>query len=148
MIDKTAEQIWIPVKEAAEMTGYTPAYLTALVKDMLLQPENERPMQVRQVSNGYEIWQPDLIEFVAQYAAGRLHRDVKRIWVSTTEGAEITGYNRDHVIKLARDNWRIEENHRLIRVRRKAGHYDIWLPDLMKYIAEHGYGPTQKKRNK
>jgi hypothetical protein len=148
MIDKTAEQIWIPVNEAAEMTGYTPAWLTALVKDMLLQPEDERPMQIRQTVSSYEIWLPDFIEYVAQYAAGRLNREVKRIWVSTTEGAEITGYNRGYINKLARDSWRVEENQRLIRVRRKAGRYDIWLPDLMKYMSEYGYGPIQKKRNK
>ena len=71
----------------------------------------------------------------------------KRIWVNTAEGAEITGYHRDHVQKLARDNWNLPENQRLIKVRNKGNRYDIWLPDLMKYIHIHGYGPHLKPSN-
>jgi hypothetical protein len=71
----------------------------------------------------------------------------KRIWVNTAEGAEITGYNRDHVQKLARDNWKLPERERLIKVRNKGNRYDIWLPDLMEYIRTHGYGPHLKPSN-
>jgi hypothetical protein len=71
----------------------------------------------------------------------------EEIWVSTGEGAQITGYHRDHVQKLARDNWKLPEQERLIRIRKRARGYDIWLPDLVNYISEHGYGPHQKPPN-
>ncbi|MEO8607174.1 MAG: hypothetical protein ABI690_04800 [Chloroflexota bacterium] len=67
------------------------------------------------------------------------------IWVSTSEGAELTGYNRDHVQKLARDNWNRDENQRLIKVKKRARGYDIWLPDLVRYIEKYGYGPHQNE---
>ena len=70
---------------------------------------------------------------------------IEEIWVSTGEGAEITGYNRDHVQKLARDNWKLPEDQRLIRrIRKRKWGYDIWLPDLVAYIENHGIGPFKK----
>ncbi|MBZ0296330.1 MAG: hypothetical protein K8L99_27465 [Anaerolineae bacterium] len=65
----------------------------------------------------------------------------EEIWVSTSEGAELTGYNQVHVQKLARDNWNLPEAERLIQVRRRKRGYDIWLPDLMRYMRESGNGP-------
>jgi hypothetical protein len=147
MTDKTTEQIWVSAKDGAEITGYTPAYLLQLVKNMFLQPEAERPIQVRNEANQYQIWLPDLIEFVSQYAAGRLNTKVEETWVNTTEGAEITGYHRDYVQRLARDSWNLDEEQRIIKVRQRAGRYELWLPDLFKYIADHGYGPIQKKHS-
>jgi hypothetical protein len=147
MIDKTAEQIWIPIKQAAEITGYTPAYLTDLVKEMLLQPEDERPMQVRYQSDVYEIWLPDLIEYVAQYAAGRLNQEAEEIWVNSTEAAEITGYNPDYLRKIVRLNREMPEDQRLLKLRKRSHGYDMWLPDLIKYI-KNGHGPYQKPRRK
>lgn len=70
----------------------------------------------------------------------------EKIWVSTGEGADITGYHRDHLQKLARDNWKLPENERLIRrIRKRARGYDIWLPDLIAYIENHGHGPFKKQ---
>lgn len=66
------------------------------------------------------------------------------IWVNTNEGAEITSYFSAHVRKLARDNWKLSEDQRLIRVRRRVERYEIWLPDLINYIEEHGYGPHHR----
>lgn len=66
---------------------------------------------------------------------------VEEIWVNTNEGAEITGYHHEHVRKLARDNWNLSEDERIIRVRRRVGRYDLWLPDLMKYLNSFGKGP-------
>jgi hypothetical protein len=62
-------------------------------------------------------------------------------WVSTSEGAEITGYNQIYVQRLARDNWNLPEAERLIRVRKRSRGYDLWLPDLMRYMNESGNGP-------
>jgi hypothetical protein len=71
----------------------------------------------------------------------------EEIWVNSTEGAEITGYHRDHVQELARNNWKKPETERLIRVRKRTNGYDIWLPDLVRYIEEHGRGPQRQKQS-
>lgn len=69
----------------------------------------------------------------------------QEIWVNTTEAAEITGYNNEHVRLIARENWKMAEEERLIRVRRRSNRYDIWLPDLVQYMHERGYGPYGKR---
>ena len=66
---------------------------------------------------------------------------VEEIWVNVTEGAEITGYHPDHVRELARNNWKLSEEERLIKIRKRSHGYDIWLPDLVRYKSEHGRGP-------
>ena len=68
----------------------------------------------------------------------------QEIWVNTNEAAEITGYFYTHVRKLARDNWNLPEDERLIRVRRRVDRYEIWLPDLMRYLKEIGRGPHKR----
>jgi hypothetical protein len=72
----------------------------------------------------------------------------QEIWVNTTEGSEITGYHRVYLQKLAHKNWKKPEEERLIRVRLRSNRYDIWLPDLINYIQEHGHGPQGKKQVK
>jgi hypothetical protein len=69
---------------------------------------------------------------------------VEEIWVNVTEGAELTGYNTDYVRGLARNNWKLAEADRLIKIRKRSHGYDIWLPDLMRYRAEVGRGPQGK----
>lgn len=68
----------------------------------------------------------------------------EEIWVSTSEGAELTGYNQIHVQKLARDNWNLPEAERLIKIRKRSRGYDIWLPDLIRYMRESGNGPQTR----
>lgn len=65
------------------------------------------------------------------------------IWVTTKEGAEITGYNPRYLQQLAHKNWTQPENERQIKVRNRSRRYELWLPDLLKYIEEYGYGPHQ-----
>jgi hypothetical protein len=65
----------------------------------------------------------------------------EEIWVSTSEGAEITGYYQPYVQKLARENWKLPEAERLIQVRKRKRGYDLWLPDLMQHMRESGNGP-------
>jgi hypothetical protein len=72
---------------------------------------------------------------------------VEEIWVNTNEAAEITGYFYTHVRKLARDNWNLPEDQRVIRVRRRVERYEIWLPDLIKYKNDIGKGPHSKAKN-
>lgn len=69
----------------------------------------------------------------------------QEIWVTTTEGRELTGYNRQYVEKLANKNWRLPEAERLIKLRKRSGRFELWLPDLLRYIDEVGYGPHQDK---
>ena len=148
MTDKTTKNIWVTAKEGAEIIGYTPAYLAEILKSMLLQPESERLIQVRHESNRYQIWLPDLVEFVAQYAAGRVTTDAEEIWVNATEAAEITGYSSSYLRKVVRETWRLPETQRLIKIRKRSRGYDMWLPDIIRYIAQHGHGPYQKLKTK
>jgi len=70
-----------------------------------------------------------------------MNETVEEIWVLTSEAAEITGYNVNYLQKLARKLWLQDEAERLIRLRKRGGQYEIWLPDLLNYIEEHGTGP-------
>ena len=70
----------------------------------------------------------------------------QEIWVMTTEGAELTGYSREYLELLARKNLRLPEDERLMTVRMRARRYEVWLPDLLRYIEEIGYGPHQNKK--
>jgi hypothetical protein len=77
--------------------------------------------------------------------AGIVTEDVQEIWVSTTEAAEITGYNADYVQRLAREAWHQAEDKRLIKVRNRSRRYEIWLPDLIVYINANRHGPQPKR---
>jgi hypothetical protein len=61
-------------------------------------------------------------------------------WVSTNEGAAITGYHLDHVRRLARENMRLPEAERSFRVRKDGHAYAIWLPDLLSYFDKDDNG--------
>ncbi len=68
------------------------------------------------------------------------------IWVMTREGAELTGYSSEYIEKLAHKNLRLPEDERQIKVRKRSGFfYELWLPDLLRYRDEIGYGPHQDK---
>ena len=69
----------------------------------------------------------------------------QEIWVITPEGAELTGYSREYLEQLARKNSKLSEDERQIKVRKRANRYELWLPDLLRYIDEIGYGPHQDK---
>jgi hypothetical protein len=69
----------------------------------------------------------------------------QEIWVMTTEGAELTGYSREYLEQLSRKNWRLPEDERVIKVRMRSNRYELWMPDLLRYINEIGYGPHQDK---
>lgn len=68
----------------------------------------------------------------------------QQIWVTTREGAEVTGYNKQYLEKLAKKNWLLPEDERTIKLRKRSGRYELWLPDLLIYIKEIGYGPYPK----
>ena len=69
----------------------------------------------------------------------------QEIWVFTSEGAEATGYNGQYLKKLAQKMSKLPEAERPIKVRMRARRYELWLPDILRYIDEIGYGPHQDK---
>ncbi len=70
----------------------------------------------------------------------------QQIWVTTNEAEELTGYNRRYLKQLAHKNSKLPDDERLIKVRKRSGlFYELWLPDLLRYIKEIGYGPHQNK---
>ncbi len=71
---------------------------------------------------------------------------VQEIWVSTTEAAEITGYNAVYLKKLANKIWQLAEEERPIKIRNRSRRYEFWLPDLIAYIDESGHGPQRKRK--
>jgi hypothetical protein len=69
----------------------------------------------------------------------------QQIWVITPEGAELTGYSREYLEKLSRKQLRLSEDERLIKIRKRANRYELWLPDLLHYLEEIGRGPQDRK---
>jgi len=69
----------------------------------------------------------------------------QQIWVMTEEGAEITGYSREYLQRLAKKIFGMPEDEQLIKIRMRSRRYEFWLPDLLYYIQEIGYGPHQDK---
>ncbi|HEX2623334.1 MAG TPA: hypothetical protein VHL11_24405 [Phototrophicaceae bacterium] len=67
-------------------------------------------------------------------------------WVNLNEAAQITGYNRVHLLKLAQRIFRKPEEDREIKIRRRSNGYDMWLPDLMKYRNSPSHGPQRKRK--
>ena len=71
----------------------------------------------------------------------------QQVWVTTNEAEELTGYNRQYLKHLASKNSKLPDDDRLIKVRMRSGRfYELWLPDLPRYIKEIGYGPHQDKK--
>ena len=66
-------------------------------------------------------------------------------WVTVTEAAEKSGYNRGYIQKLAQKNWKLPEAERTIRVRKAQFGYLVWMPDVIRYTTEIGRGPQLKK---
>ena len=71
----------------------------------------------------------------------------QQIWVMTGEGAELTGYSHEYLEKLANKNWRLPEDERPIKIRKRVGYfYELWLPDLLRYMTEIGSGPMTSSK--
>jgi hypothetical protein len=78
----------------------------------------------------------------------RPNTKVEEIWVNVTEASKITGYSRPHMQKLARENWNMSEKARHIRIVKRSNGYDMWLPDVVRYMEDLGYGPYGKRQKK
>jgi hypothetical protein len=72
---------------------------------------------------------------------------VEEIWVNTSEAAELTGYHRNYVQKLARENWSLPEDERQLLVQRHPNGYMLWLPALVEYLSGKSRGPHSKHKH-
>jgi hypothetical protein len=80
------------------------------------------------------------------------HIDFAENWVNVTQAAEITGYSRDRVQRIASNNWNLPEAEREITVKRYSNGYMIWLPSLQEYMTKPlstpgGRGPRAKRKH-
>ncbi len=69
----------------------------------------------------------------------------QEVWVMMAEGAQLTGYNSRYLGQLAKKNLLLPEDERYIKVRMRSHRLELWLPDLLRYIREIGYGPHNDK---
>jgi hypothetical protein len=73
--------------------------------------------------------------------------EMEETWVNVTESAELLGYHRMTISKLAQANWNLPENEREIQIKRHTHGYMLWLPDLIKYAGRKGHGPLPKRKS-
>lgn len=65
-----------------------------------------------------------------------------RDWLTVTEAAERSGYSREHVQRLARENIEKPELAQNVRVDKTSDRgYLIYWPSLVAYMAEIRHGP-------
>jgi hypothetical protein len=64
--DLSVEEIWVTVTEGAEKTGYNLHAMRKMIWKMGAQPEEEREIQLRKRSYGWELWLPDLIGYIEE----------------------------------------------------------------------------------
>lgn len=64
------EEIWLNLAEAAALTGYNIYSLRKAIWRIAQDAEEERPVKLRKRSNGWEVWLPDLIEFLKEPRRG------------------------------------------------------------------------------
>jgi hypothetical protein len=140
------QEIWVTAAEGAEKTGFHLDHVRRLARENWRLPEDERFIRLRKESKEYALWLPDLMNYVTK----NMFLDdqkIDEIWVNTTEASVITGYNRRYLKTLANKNWNMPEADRDIRVLNRIGRYEIWLPDLVDYLAKPGRGPLPKRKS-
>ena len=72
---------------------------------------------------------------------------IANMWVTVAEAAEITGYSRDRIKKIAFRNWNLPEAEREIDLRKQSNNYLIYLPSLIKYALTPRRGPQPKRKH-
>jgi hypothetical protein len=68
--DIDVQEIWVNVTEAADLLGYHRFTAQKLARDNWNLPEDERPIRVQRLSNGYLLWLPDLIAYLVEKGRG------------------------------------------------------------------------------
>jgi hypothetical protein len=145
-----AEEIWVSVAQATQITGYNLDHIRRLARESWRLPEDQRRIRVRKDDHAYAIWLPDLANYIERRIPPALPNidlsHIEETWVSSTEAAEITGYNRGYLSNLVMEMSGKSENEREIRIKKRPHGTEMWLPDLMAYRYRVGRGP--KKRSK
>jgi len=144
------EQVWVTVAEGAQKTGFHPDHVRRLARESWRLPEEQRSIRIRKESNEYAIWLPDLMDHVRRHipwAGNPEQKPTDEIWVNTTEAAAITGYSRQYLKHVANKSWKMPEAERPIKVLNRIGRYEIWLPDLVKYLSKPGRGPQSRRKS-
>jgi hypothetical protein len=142
------EEIWVNVADGAEKTGYHPDHVRRLARENGRLPEAQRFIRIRKDPREYAIWLPDLMNYVRRgnpfASSDSSYQPIEEIWVSTGEGAELTGYNMDYLRQLAYRMYQQPEDERPIKIRNRARRYEFWLPDLIAFFEKFGHGPYTK----
>jgi hypothetical protein len=140
------EEIWVNVAQATKITGYNLDHVRRLARDNWRLPEDQRRIRVRKDGHAYAIWLPDLISYFGKDDNGHVKNADEEIWVNTTEGEELTGYNRAYLSQLAGKMWDKPEAEREIKTKKRAGGYEMWLPDLLRHKQKGRRGPKKNKK--
>jgi len=142
------EAIWVKVEEGAQRTGRHVDHVRRLARENMRLPEDKRLVRVRKESRAYEVWLPDLVNYIEKrIPATQQNLDLSKIeetWVNAAEAAEITGYHRDYTSKLAMTMARMPEAEREIRIKERSTGREMWLPDLVAYVGKIGRGPKKR----
>jgi hypothetical protein len=64
------EEIWVNVTEGAAITGYHPDHVRKLARDNWRLPEEKRFIKTLKRSSGYDIWLPDLVNYLTEPKRG------------------------------------------------------------------------------
>jgi hypothetical protein len=140
------EEIWVNVEEGARRTGYHLDHVRRLARENWRLPENERYIRIRKDGHAYAIWLPDLIHYFEGNNAARVTSPDEEIWVSVREAADMIGYTRSYVTKIAVTMLEKTEAEREIQVRKRSFGYELWLPDLLVHTTKKGIGPQGKRK--
>lgn len=74
-------------------------------------------------------------------------KSVEEIWVNIAEAAEITGYSVFSIRGVVKRIVKQPEAKREIKLRLRSYRWELWLPDLMKYVVKPGRGPRTTSAN-
>jgi len=143
------EAIWVKVDEGAQRTGRHIDHVRRLARENIRLPEAERLLKVRKEGKAYEIWLPDLVNYIERRVPATMEQldlsDVAQEWVSSTEAAEIFGYHRSYLSHLAMQMAETPEDEREIRIKKRPHGTEMWLPDLTVYVNKIGRGPKKRR---
>ena len=70
--------------------------------------------------------------------------DSQEIWVDLYEAAEITGYSVVGLRGIVSRMSQLPEAEREVRVRKRTGRWELWLPNLINYLGKPKHGPRNK----
>lgn len=142
------EEIWVKVDEGAQRTGHHVDHVRRLARENMRLPDDERLLRVRKEGKAYEIWLPDLVNYVENRIPVTMKQlnlsSIEETWVNAAEAAELTGYHRTYLSQLAMQMARTPEDEREIRIKQRATGREMWLPDLMIYVSKVGRGPKKR----